>query len=85
MTTKVRPSALRAVDAQVAAIIARERGVPQIDGLRAFLGSRTHELLLDDELKLWHLSPLALFDMWENEIACGDPTASLYIRGDEIG
>ena len=39
---------------------------------------------LDDDLKMWHFSPLAVFDMWENEQATGDPRNSLYLRGDEI-
>lgn len=41
-------------------------------------------MLLDDDLKMWHFSPLAIFDMWENEQATGNPRNSLYLRGDEI-
>ena len=42
------------------------------------------EMLENDEMKLWYFSPLAVFDMWENEEATGDPGNSLYLRGDEI-
>ena len=55
-----------------------------MEALRIFLASETHEMLLDDDLKLWYLSPLAIYDLWENERATGDPRNSLYIRGDEI-
>ncbi len=41
-------------------------------------------MLEDNDLRMWYFSPLALFDMWENEIANGDPRASLYLREDEI-
>ena len=82
---RVRPSILQNLDAQVAVLIAQRRAVSPLEGLRLFLDSKTHALLLDDDLKLWHFSPLALFDMWENEIATGDPSNSLYLRGDEIG
>ena len=85
MAERTRASIMQTLDAQVASLIAESRGVSPMDGLRLFLSSRTHEMLAEDDLKLWHLSPLALFDLWENEIATGDPTNSLYLRGDEIG
>lgn len=84
MGKRVRPSILQAIDAQVAALIADSRGVSELDGLRLFLCSKTHEMLQDDDLKMWHFSPLALFDMWETEGETGDPGNSLYLRGDEV-
>lgn len=85
MTKRTRPSILQTLDAQVAMLIAKKRAVPDLDGLRLFLRSKTHAMLVDDDLKMWYFSPLALFDMWENEVATGDPRNSLYLRGDEIG
>lgn len=41
-------------------------------------------MLEDNELKMWHFSPIAIFDMWKNEVITGDPRNSLYLRGDEI-
>ncbi|MBQ1925116.1 MAG: hypothetical protein II180_03240 [Proteobacteria bacterium] len=84
MIDLTRPSILQNIDAEVAAQIAHSRDLSPLDGLRLFLASETHEMLLDDRLKLWYLSPIAIFDMWENEIATGDPRNSLYIKGDEI-
>lgn len=84
MSNRTRPSILQDIDSEVAMAIARSRGISQMDGLRLFLASETHEMLLDDSLKLWYFSPLVLFDMWENEIATGDPRNSLYIKGDEV-
>lgn len=55
-----------------------------MDALRLFLASETRSMLLDDDLKMWHFSPLAIYDMWENEQATGNPRNSLYLRGDEI-
>ncbi len=49
-----------------------------MDGLRLFLNSETHEMLADNELRMWHY---ILFDLWENEIVTGDPRNSLYLRG----
>ena len=75
---------MQSFDAEVSRLIAERRGVDIVDALRLFLSSETHAMLLDDGLKMWHYSPLAIFDMWENEQATGDPRNSLYLRGDEI-
>ena len=81
---RTRPSILQNVDVMVAREIARSRDISDMDALRLFAVSETHRMLVDDDLKLWYFSPLAIFDMWENEIATGDPRNSLYLRGDEV-
>ena len=55
-----------------------------MEALKKFLGSKTHAMLTNDDMKMWYFSPLAIFDIWENEEASGDPGNSLYLRGDEI-
>lgn len=84
MNNRTRASILQNFDVEVSILIGNSRGVSEMDGFRLFLDSETHRMLEDDELKLWYFSPLAIFDMWENEIATGDPRNSLYLRGDEI-
>ena len=84
MNNNTRPSIMQNYDAELAELISRRRGVSLMEGLRLFLKSETHKMLIDIELRLWYFSPLAVFDMWENEEATGDPGNSLYLRGDEI-
>lgn len=72
------------IDAEVSILIAQSRHIEPMDGLRLFVNSETYKMLCDDELDMWEFSPLAIYDMWENEIKTGDPRNSLYIRGDEI-
>ena len=84
MNNNTRPSIMQNYDAELAELISKSRGVSLMEGLRLFLKSETHKMLLDNELRLWYFSPLAVFDMWENEEATGDPGNSLYLRGDEI-
>lgn len=84
MGERTRASILQNFDAEISVLIATSRGISEMEGLRLFLDSQTHQMLTDDSLKLWHFSPLAVFDMWENEIATGDPRNSLYLRGDEL-
>ncbi len=84
MINRTRASIMKNLDAEVAMLIAQSRAISEMDGLRLFLSSETHSMLEDNDLRMWYFSPLALFDMWENEIANGDPRASLYLREDEI-
>lgn len=84
MNNRTPPPILQNFDSEVADLIVKSRNVSDMDALRLFLDSKTHEMLIDDTLKLWHFSPLAIFDMWESEQATGDPRNSLYLRGDEI-
>lgn len=49
---------------------------------RAFLTSRTHEMLEDAEYAMWEFSELGIFDMWEAERVTGDPRNSIYLRGE---
>lgn len=84
MNNRTSPPILQNFDSEVAGLIAKSRRISDMDALRLFLHSKTHEMLADDDLKLWHFSPLVIFDMWEAEQATGDPRNSLYLRGDEI-
>ena len=83
--TRTRETVMEVLDTEVAKLIASNRGISDMDGLRLFLDSKTHEMLANDDMKLWYFSPLAIFDIWENEVKTGDPGNSLYLRGDEIG
>jgi len=65
-------------------LLMEHRAMTEIEALETFINSETYRMVCDPELKMWELAPLAIFDLWENEIATGDPRNSLYIRGDEI-
>ncbi len=71
------------IESEVASLIADKKQIPIMEGLRLFLKSETHRMLLDDDMKLWYFAPLAIFDMWECEEKTGNPRNSLYLKGDE--
>jgi len=73
------------LDKELTKLIMTSRNISELEALEIFLNSETYQMILDPELRMWEFAPLAIFDMWENEIANGDPRESLYIRGDEIG
>ena len=41
-------------------------------------------MLLNDDMKLWYLSNLTIFDIREYEKVTGNLQNSFYLRGDEI-
>ena len=84
MNNRTRASILQTYDVEVSKMIANRKNISEMDGFRLFASSEIHRMLEDDNLRMWYFSPLAIFDMWENEIATGDPRNSLYLRGDEI-
>ncbi len=84
MRNKTKSSILQNFDCEVTLLIAKSLQITEMEALKLFLNSKTHNMLEDDDMKLWYFSPLAVFDMWEAEQATGDPGNSLYLRGDEI-
>lgn len=85
MSKRTSPAILQNYDAELSARIAQLRSISRMEALQIFLDSETHEMLMDNELKMWYFSPLAILDMWETEEATGDPRDSLYLKGDEVG
>ena len=64
MRERTRASILQNYDAEVAALIAKKKtGETAMEGPRQFLSSKTHEMLANDDMKLWYFSPLAIFEM----------------------
>lgn len=57
----------------------RKEGVPtvsiyEIDERKAFYESKVYSLLEEEETKLWQLSPLTLFNMYDEEKGTGNIT-----------
>ena len=69
-------------DRQVIRRIIDKYGMDQMDAIRAFITSWTHDMLENADLGLADLPSAAIFDMWEAEKITGDPRNSAYIRGD---
>lgn len=81
---RVEPGLLSMFDDWVVWLSMKEYGWSEDDAIRRFLGSKTHAMLEDELMKLWHESPLMIFDLFQNEIANGDPRFSTYLMGDSL-
>lgn len=67
---------------EVIQMIVEKYGCSQMDALRTFVFSKTHEMLEDEECGLISFGAGAIFEIWESEKVTGDPKNSVYIRGE---
>ena len=67
-------------DRQVVELMVEKYGMDDREAERAFIESKTYQLLLDVESEVYTMSPHIIFDMWESEKITGDPRNSQYIR-----
>ncbi|MBE6678791.1 MAG: hypothetical protein E7597_08370 [Ruminococcaceae bacterium] len=59
---------------QVVGLIVQNCGLDEVTATMLFYKSRVYELLEQEEMKLWHYSPLTLFNMHNEERETGDIT-----------
>lgn len=59
---------------QVIHLIAKNDACDEVAASKAFYSSRVYSILEEEETKLWHLSALTLFHMYEEEKQTGSFT-----------
>lgn len=64
-------STLRMLDPMVVQNICLEYGLSEYDALMALYESKLYSDLEREPTKLWHLSSLALADLWHQEVTTG--------------
>lgn len=69
-------------DRAVISLIADKYGFTQMEALEAFVQSRTHEMLEDEEYGMTEFGAEALFEIWECEKVTGSPQKSIYMRSE---
>ena len=57
---------------EVMKLIVENHGIDEIDASDRFYSSKVYEKLEQEETKLWHLSPLTLFNMYDTEQKTGE-------------
>ena len=56
---------------QIIAIISTRTGCDEQTAIRSFYSSKVYALLEQEDTKLWHFSPLTLFNMFDEEKKMG--------------
>lgn len=59
---------------KVIGLITRESEIDEVTATKAFYESKVYSLLEQEDTKLWHLSPLTLFNMYNEEQKTGNIT-----------
>ena len=59
---------------KIIALIVQNQGIDEVTASRRFYESRVYSLLEEEATKLWHLSPLTLFHMYDEEVNTGNIT-----------
>ena len=57
---------------KIIGLIAQESGLDEVTATRVFYESKVYSLLEQEDTKLWHLSPLTLFNMFDEEQKTGN-------------
>jgi len=71
--TREKLSALLAIlNPAVIKIIIDNKGINNIEATELFYNSALYSMLENEESKLWHLSPLTLYELLEEELATGN-------------
>lgn len=71
MEQKKFEAVLKLLIPQVIHLIAENQKIDEITASRDFYNSKVYELLEIESTKLWHFSPLTLFNMYDDEIKTG--------------
>lgn len=79
---RLDPDIIDYYNSEIVPMIAQKYGMSHMDALRAFVASKTHEMLEDEECGLYSFGAGAVFEIWEAERKTGDPGTCVYIRED---
>lgn len=79
---KLEPEIIDYYNNEAVTMIAEKYGLNSMDALKAFIDSKTHEMLENEDCGMTDFGAGAIFEIWECEKVTGDPRNSVYIRGE---
>ena len=53
-------------------LIIKNKGLTNIEATKLFYNSEVYAMMENEESKLWHLSPLTLYELFEEELTTGN-------------
>ena len=74
MNNQKLASILGLIAPQIIQQIVQNQSVDEITATRGFYNSKVYELLEQEDTKMWHLSPMALYTLYEEEMRTGHIT-----------
>lgn len=77
---RLEPEIIDYYNNEVVMMIVEKYGLSQMEALKMFVKSKTHEMLEDAECGMTDFGAKAIFEIWECEKITGKPNNSVYIR-----
>lgn len=62
---------LRIISPEIVHLASLNHNTEEITAAKSFYSSEVYKLLEDEDTKLWHLSPLTIFNMYDCEVKTG--------------
>lgn len=79
---RLEPEIIDYYNSEVIAMIIEKYGLEPMEALKAFINSKTHEMLENADFGMTDFGAEAIFEIWESEKVTGSPKNSIYIRGE---
>lgn len=79
---RLEPEIIDYYNSEVVMMIAEKYGMDQMEALKQFVMSKTHEMLENEDFGMTDFGAGAIFEIWECEKITGEPKNSVYIRGE---
>lgn len=57
---------------QTVDLIVKNEELDDISAINEFYYSKTYEMLVKEETKMWHFSPMTVYSMWKHEKETGE-------------
>jgi hypothetical protein len=72
MTLEKLSALLSILNPSIVQLIIENRKITNIEAVNLFYNSELYEMLENEASKLWHLSPLTLYELFEEELETGN-------------
>jgi hypothetical protein len=79
---RLEPEIIDYYNGEIIMMIVEKYGLNQMDALKTFVSSKTHEMLENADYGMTDFGAKAIFEIWECEKITGDPKNSVYIKGE---
>ena len=79
---RLEPEVIEYYNNEAVMLIMEKYGFNQMEAFKAFVQSKTHEMLEDKDCGMTQFGARAIFEIWECEKITGNPRNSIYIRGE---
>ena len=79
---RLDPETIDYYNSEIVPMIAEKYGYSQMDALRVFVSSKTHEMLENEDCGLTTFGAGAVGELWGPDMVTGEPRPAVYFGGE---